>query len=192
MGKHRERMEQAMLLQGLASNTRHSNLTYARQFVKFCGRSADQLGPEDVHRWAVSLLREQKKQPQTVHVAIASARLLIAALGRPEVTDGMRYVRVRHRTLDVLSGSDVERLLRAAVTAKQHAIFVMLYGAGLRIAEWLALTPGDIDGRRMVVHVRITRNRRDRILPTSAPEPHGPRAAHLLFWAPAAVGPIPA
>jgi site-specific recombinase XerD len=168
MGKHRDRMEQELILLGLSRSTRDSYLTYARVFVRYCGRSPDQLGSEDVRRWIFWLLTVQKRQPRTVNVAIAAARHLFTALGRPEVTRGIRYVRTQHREPDVLSGSEVDRLLRAARSIKHRAIFTLLYGAGLRIAELLALTPGDIDSRRMVLHVRNTKNRRDRILPLSA------------------------
>jgi len=167
MGKHRDRMEQELILRGLASNTRDSYLKYARLFVQHCGRSPDQLGNEDVRRWLLWLLKTKKRQPRTINVAIAAVRHLFASLGRPEVMQGVRNVRTQHRAPDILSGSEVGRLLRASTTIKHRAIVTLLYGAGLRIAELLALTPGDIDSRRMVLHVRNTKSRRDRILPLS-------------------------
>lgn len=178
MGKHRQRMERELILLGLASNTRDSYLKYARLFVQYCGRSPDQLGTEDVRRWVFWLLTVQKRQPRTVNVAIAATRQLFAALGRPEVTRDIRYVRCQHRAPEILSGTEVDRLLRAAPSIKHRAVFTLLYGAGLRIAELLALTPADIDSRRMVLHVRNTKARRDRILPLS------PRALQTLrdYW----------
>ena len=44
-------------------------------------------------------------------------------------------------------------------------MFMLLYGAGLRVSEMLALVAGDIDSKRMVIHVRDTKNRHDRIVP---------------------------
>ena len=48
MGKHRDKMEQALMLRGFATNTWESYLRYARDFVAHCGRSADRLGRADV------------------------------------------------------------------------------------------------------------------------------------------------
>jgi len=79
----------------------------------------------------------------------------------------IRNVRKQHRAPDVLSGTEVERLLVASTDIKHRAIFTMLYGAGLRVSELLALKIADIDSQRMVVHVRNTKNRHDRIVPLS-------------------------
>jgi site-specific recombinase XerD len=160
-------MEQDLALRGVAGQTSALYLRYARTFVAHFGRSADQLGTEEVRTWLLWLLKEKKLDAATVNVAIAALRQLFVTLGRPEVMESIRGLRKRHSAPDVLSGSEVERLLSATVDIKHRAIFSLLYGAGLRISELLALTPADIDSQRMVMHVRDTKNRYDRIVPLS-------------------------
>lgn len=178
MGKHRDRMEQDLALRGLSSSTREGYLRYAQAFVAHFGRSADELGTEQARSWLLWLLKVKKRDPGTVNVAIASLRFLFTTLGRPEVMRDIRGVRKQHRAPDILSGNEVERLLAACADIKHRAIFTLLYGAGLRISEVLALTVADIDSQRMVVHVRNTKNRHDRIVPLS------PRMLHTLreYW----------
>jgi integrase/recombinase XerD len=77
-------------------------------------------------------------------------------------------VRQEHPAPDVLSGSEVTRLIEHAPSLKHKALFMLMYGAGLRIGEARQLQVGDIDSRRMVLHVRRTKNRYDRVLPLSA------------------------
>lgn len=167
MGKHRDRMQQDLVLRGFAKATCEGYLRCARAFVAHFGRSADELGSEQVRSWVLWLLTVKKRDAATVNVAIAALRHLFASLGRPEVMLGIRGVRKQYREPDVLSGSEVERLLEASVDLKHRAIFTLLYGAGLRVEELLALTVSDIDSHRMVVHVRNTKNRHDRIVPLS-------------------------
>jgi integrase/recombinase XerD len=167
MGKHRDKMEQALMLRGFALNTRETYLRYARDFVAHCGRSADRLGHSDVQQWLLWLLKTKKLDPGTVNVAIAALRHLFTALGRPAVMQGIRGVRKQYRAPDVLSGSEVERLLLASTNVKHRAMFMLLYGAGLRVAELTALGAADIDSQRMVIHVRRTKSRHDRIVPLS-------------------------
>jgi site-specific recombinase XerD len=178
MGKHRDKMQQDLALRGFATNTCESYLRYARAFVRHCGRSADQLGHADVQSWLLWLLKAKKHDPATVNVAIAALRHLFTSLGRPEVMHAVRCVRKQHRAPDVLSGSEVERLLHASTDLKHRAMFTLLYGAGLRVGELTALTAADIDSKRMVIHVRNTKNRHDRIVPLS------PRMLHALreYW----------
>jgi integrase/recombinase XerD len=102
-----------------------------------------------------------------VNVAIAALRQLFTTLGRPNVMRNIRGVRKQHRAPDVLSGTEIQRLLSAAIDIKHRALFTLLYGAGLRISELLALTSADIDSQRMVIHVRDTKTRYDRIVPLS-------------------------
>jgi site-specific recombinase XerD len=178
MGKHRDKMEQDLALRGLSPSTRKGYLRYAEAFVAHFERSADELGTDQVRTWLLWLLKVRKRDAATVNVAIASLRFLFVSLGRPEVMQSIRGVRRQHRAPDILSGREVERLLAATSDIKHRAIFTLLYGAGLRVSEVLALRVGDIDSQRMVVHVRDTKNRHDRIVPLS------PRMLHTLrdYW----------
>jgi site-specific recombinase XerD len=65
----------------------------------------------------------------------------------------------------VPSGSQITALLEHARTPKHLAMFMLLYGTGMRVSEMLALEPADIDSTRMVVHLRDTKNHYDRIVP---------------------------
>jgi site-specific recombinase XerD len=160
-------MVEDLALRGLAKNTTEVYVKQARMFVAHFGRSADQLDTEDVRSWLLWLLNEKRLSAATANIAIAALRQLFTTIGRPEVMEGIRGVRKYHRAPDVLSGSEIERLLSAASDIKHRAIFTLLYGGGLRISELLALTTADIDSQRMVIHVRDTKTRHDRIVPLS-------------------------
>lgn len=168
MGKHRDKMQQDLALRGFSSATCESYLRYARAFVAHYKRSADELGTEQVRSWVLWLLTVKKLDASTVNVAIAALRHLFTSLGRPEVMASIRGVRKQHRAPDVLSGSEVERLLQACVDIKHRALFTLLYGAGLRVSEAVQLGAADIDSKRMVLHLRNTKNHYDRVVPLSA------------------------
>lgn len=77
----------------------------------------------------------------------------------------IRNVRKKYPAPDILSGSEVARVLKHATSLQYKALFMLLYGSGLRITEARSLEIGDVDSTRMVLHVRGAKNRHDRIVP---------------------------
>jgi len=70
--------------------------------------------------------------------------------------------RVRERLPEILSVSEVERLLGAVSRPKHRAMLMVAYGAGLRVSELCALIPTDIDSQRMLIRVRAGKGDKDR------------------------------
>jgi len=70
----------------------------------------------------------------------------------------------------------VAALIEHARNPKHRAMFMLLYGTGLRISEMLNLQITDIDSTRMVLHLRDTKNRHDRIVPLPPNRPSRPCA----------------
>jgi integrase/recombinase XerD len=161
MGRIRDKMEQDLVLCGRSAATQESYLRYARMFVTYLGRSPTHASNADVRRWLLHLLRDKKYKPATVNTAIGALRFLFGTtLQRPEVMHGVHSVRKDHPAPDVLSGSEVGRLLEHAPSLKHKTLFMLMYGARhLQVA--------DVDSRRMVLHVRRTKNHYDRVLPLS-------------------------
>jgi integrase len=77
-----------------------------------------------------------------------------AGVARAGSVQGDRPAKVRRRSPEILSGSEVSRLLDATTSLKYRAIFMLAYRAGLRISEVVSLEATDIDSERMLLHVR--------------------------------------
>jgi len=72
----------------------------------------------------------------------------------------------RVRTLpDVLSTSEVERLIGAARRLRYRVFILATYSMGLRLSETLALQVSDIDAGRRRVHIRRGKGHKDRFVP---------------------------
>ena len=70
-----------------------------------------------------------------------------------------------HHNPKVLAQEEVKALLQGTENPKHRAMLMLAYGLGLRLSEVLALTPTDIDSRRMVLYVRGGKGKKDRDLP---------------------------
>lgn len=67
----------------------------------------------------------------------------------------------------LLAKEEVKVLLQGTDNLKHRAMLMLAYGLGLRLGEVLALTPADIDAKRMALYVRGGKGKKDRNLPLS-------------------------
>jgi len=154
--KSLDRMKIFMELRGLQPNTVYTFALCARRLLTHAGKAPADIKAADVESFLLDLTRKGRS-PQTRNVNLSAVRcLLFATLGDDSrvVTAGIPNARVRRRSPEILSGTEVERLLAATDSPKYYAIFTLAYGAGLRVGEITALQAEDIDSQRMLIHVR--------------------------------------
>jgi integrase len=65
----------------------------------------------------------------------------------------------------VLDPGEVTQLIEGASSLKDRTRLMILYGTGIRRSELRLLKVTDIDSKRMVIHIRQGKGRRDRDLP---------------------------
>lgn len=62
----------------------------------------------------------------------------------------------------VLSKEEVSKLIELTTNLKHKTILALIYSAGLRISEALSMKPKDIDSKRMLIHVKNAKGKKDR------------------------------
>lgn len=92
------------------------------------------------------------------------------------------YQQIEHRKLDIdqlerprrekklpsiFSKEEVGSIIKSIRNEKHRVIISLIYSGGLRISELLSLVLTDIDSKRMVIHIRSGKGRKDRIVPLS-------------------------
>lgn len=166
MGKLRDKMIEDLGLRCYAPKTCKEYLRCARDFVAYHRRPPEQMGEVEVRDYLLFLAAERKVGPATRKMHLAAVKFLYdVTLGRPEVVARIPLPRVDSALPDILSGTEVQRLLDAIASTKHRAIVMTTYGLGLRISEVCRLRVDDIDSKRMLVHVRAAKRARDRFVP---------------------------
>lgn len=159
----RDKMREDLELRGFRPNTIDAYLRCARRFAEHVQVPPGKLDAGDVRRYLLYLIHEAKVSPSTVNVYAAAIRFLFAVtLKRPEVVADVVPLKTRMRLPRVLSGTEVEKLIGALRSLKHLAIAMLLYGAGMRVGEVRYLETGDIDAKRMVIHIRDAKRGRER------------------------------
>lgn len=146
--------------------------TYFRDFQEyFEGCDIDRITPEEINGYIVFLINEKGISTCQQNQRINAIKFYYEkVLGQPRRCYTVSRAK-REKTLpDVLSKEEVRAILSAVVTDLRFwCMFSVLYSAGLRISELLALKPDDINVSRSLIRVRQGKGRKDRFTLLSKP-----------------------
>jgi integrase/recombinase XerD len=164
----RQRFLNDMLIRNYAAGTIESYLAAVSRFAKHFGKSPEFLGAEEIREFQIHLLHEQVSWSQFNQVVCGLRLFYGITLGRPDVVKMIPFGK-RPKTLpSVLSPEEVKSLLEATHPGLERILLSTTYACGLRISEVVSLQVTDIDAARMVVHVRLGKGAKDRLVPLSA------------------------
>ena len=159
----RQRMLQELQRRNYAPGTIRCYIRTVEHFSRHFHRSPDQLGPDHIRRYQATMFREWKLAPNTVTQKLAALRFLyIQVLKRGWSGAETPYPKKVLHLPQVLSQEEVARLIDAAEMPFHRILLMTLYATGARRAEVARLKISNIDSRRMVVHIRGGKGRKDR------------------------------
>lgn len=72
--------------------------------------------------------------------------------------------KVTYKLPEILSVSEVQAIIKATGNIMHKTLLMVIYSAGLRVSEVVRLKPTDISRERMTLHIRDTKNGRDRFV----------------------------
>jgi integrase/recombinase XerD len=132
-------------------------------FSRYFHCRPDRLRPEHIRQYQAMLFSKLKLDPNTVVQRLAALRFFyIKVLKKNWSVAETPYPRRVIRLPEILSPEEVARLINAAELPFYRILLMTLYGTGARRAEVAHLKVGDIDSRRMVVHIHGGKGNRDR------------------------------
>jgi len=167
MGQIGDQMRQDLAMAGYATGTQQAYFRVAEQFVQRFGKPPKRLGRDEVRQYTQELSARGLSAPW-IKVNYAGIRFLfVKTLGRPEEVSFLSWPRQAPGLPRVLSAEQVTALLEALREPRFRAVAMVMYGAGLRIAEACALETRDLDAARMVIHVRHGKGNKPRDVPLS-------------------------
>jgi integrase/recombinase XerD len=166
MGELYQKMSQDLAIKNLAAGTRDQYLRCCCGYVRYHMRSPKEMGLVEIKDYLGRMVC-QGASPEKLKMHVAGLKFLYGiTLDRQEIAEKIPWPKVPHKKPDILSLSEVERLLDAAMSASQVSAVVSMaaYSGGLRISEACRLRPEDIDSARKLIHVRLGKGGKDRFV----------------------------
>jgi integrase/recombinase XerD len=159
----RQLMIEELQRRNFAQNTIRSYVYGVEHFSRYFHRRPDQLGPEHIRQYQAMLFSKLKYSPNTVTLRLASLRFFyIQVLKRSWSIAETPYPKKVIRLPQILTPEEVAQLIDAAELPFYRILLMTMYGTGGRRSEVAHLKVGDIDSRRMVVHIHGGKGNRDR------------------------------
>ena len=156
-----------MQLRGFSENTVKSYYNQSVRFLKQCCKTdVNSLDEKDFRSYLLHLHNQGTLKPSTINLYNCAIRFFYEVTLEKDIN----YKRVphskQHKTRpEVLSVPELISFFDKINNPKHFAFYLNLYGSGLRISEMLSLQTGDIDGKRMLLHVRNGKGGKERFTP---------------------------
>ncbi len=159
----RKMMLEELQRRNYAETTINSYLRTVEEFSRRFNCSPDRLGPRHIREYQAELFQKRKFSPNTVAQRLAALRFFYTkTLKKVWSIEETPYPKKTLHMPTILSQEEVARLIDAAQPPFHRTLLMALYATGLRRAELARLKVSDVDSKRMVIHVRGGKGRKDR------------------------------
>lgn len=164
----REAMIRAMQMRGFSPRTHHSYLMAVTDLARCTKRSPADLSPAQVNGYFEHLVIERGLAPASCRLFFHGIRFLyVQVLHWPEADLSIVLPKRPQRIPQLLTHSEVARILSACEEPRYHMMLTLCYGCGLRVSELLAVQVNHLDGERRLLRVEQGKGAKDRLMPLS-------------------------
>jgi len=163
-----EDFRELMTIKRYAQNTIKSYCGLLIAFQKFLGSTIllETLDNYQLNEYISKVVPEKQLSYSTQKQLIAAINLYFKEIHNQHMDFLKVYPRSNPKPLPtVLSTQEVKRILNSLTNKKHKAMLTLIYGLGLRSGELINLKITDIDKQRKQVHIRNSKNDKDRVLP---------------------------
>src|SRR5213593_206656 len=163
MTRLRKMMLEELQRRNFSEDTIRHYIHTVEDFARHFNRPPDRLGLRHIREYQAHLFQKRKLSSGSVTNHLAALRFFyIQTLKKAWSVAETPYPKKNHHLPAILSQEEVARLIDAAGTPFHRTLLMTLYATGLRRAEVTHLKASDIDSKRMVIHVRGGKGRKDR------------------------------
>ena len=160
--------EQLLIIKRYAPSTVLSYRGLLIAFQKFLGheRNLQDLNNSQINASINEVVTIKKLSVSTQKQLIAALGLYFKEMHRLDMDFYNVYPRERAHALPIiLSTQEVGKILEGCTNIKHKTMLTVVYALGLRSGELIGLKIIDFDKDRKIVHVKSSKNKKDRIIP---------------------------
>jgi integrase/recombinase XerD len=162
------KLEHQVVLRGQSASTLNNYIRRIALFVIHFEKLPEQVSEDEINEYLVALARDPKAPSRSSfkHM-VYGLRYYYRLLGMNKKAIALPSLKQDTKLPIVLNQQELKMLFAAPTLFKHRTILTLIYSAGLRGQEVINLKISDIDFERMVIHIRQSKYKKDRIVPLS-------------------------
>jgi len=157
-----EDLKRELLSRKYSYKTVKGYLYYNRDFLSFAGKKPSDINDSDIKDYLLHLAEERQSATSTLNQAINALKFYYGSMLKKKFIYEVKRPRKDRKLPVVLSKEKVAKILNLTDNLKHKALLMLVYSAGLRVGEVVRLKPEDIDSKRMLIHIKGAKGRKDR------------------------------
>lgn len=161
-----KKMIEDMQLHGFSQRTQETYIYRVKKLIEHFNKPPEQISNEEIRQYFLYLKNDKKYARATETIALCGIKFFfeitlnlkfdVFNIIRSPKENKLPVILTREETADVLKNI---RVLR------HRACLTLIYSCGLRLKEGLTIRPNQIDSKRMLVHIQLTKGNSDRYVP---------------------------
>jgi integrase/recombinase XerD len=161
MGYLHDHMIIEMKLKGYSDTTIKMYTSCVRSLAFHYRKSPLSISQAEIRDYFAYLLNKSVSNCR-LHIIYSSLKVFYSIHGQAHYLDFIPHPRPQYKLPEVLDQSEIQTILSLCRTLRYKLFFTLIYSSGLRISEALNLQLPDLDFIRKQIHIRLSKNRKDR------------------------------
>ncbi|MDR1318941.1 MAG: tyrosine-type recombinase/integrase [Treponema sp.] len=157
-----KKMETELCSRKYSPKTREAYVHYNRALCRFSRKPPENITPEDIKKYLAYQEKEKGLSSSSMNLALSGFRFFYKYVVKQNIVCGQSRPKQDKKLPVVLSREEIKTMLAAKINIKHRLLLMLVYSAGLRVGEVVALKKEDIDPRRKLIRVVSGKGRKDR------------------------------
>jgi site-specific recombinase XerD len=150
-----------MELRGYSSKTVKSYCYYLGDLLNFSKKKSGSINNNDIKDYLL-YLKNNNKSESTLNLAYSAIKFYFKNVRKRKLFKFIPRVKKIKKLPDVLSREEIQLFFSKIINPKHKLVLCFSYSSGLRVSEVINLKVFDLDLKRNLVHVRKSKQNKDR------------------------------
>lgn len=160
-----KKMREHLILKGYSESTRKTYCNEFYRFIRILGeKDVVELDNEYIKSYLLYLDKQGSSEHHIHSVVNALKYYFEKVLKRDRQVYDIPRPRKPLNLPDILAGEEVIDIIKSIDNLKHRTMIMTSYSAGLRVSELVSLKVSDIDSKRMTIHIRNAKGKKDRMV----------------------------